>query len=477
MPRILIIEDESLSARSLTAILQSEGFDVKSTAFGKEGLQWLKEGFDLVILDMKLPDLNGIEVLRVIKRKYAQVGVILITAYASVETAVAAMNEGAFTYITKPFEVDDLLKAINDALKQRRVQDQQVRILSNLSLLYQMSKEMEGVIELYSISVLAATYFLDVVKLKVCAILLIDETTNEFFFSALRGVKCDISKLAEKRFELDKKMYERLIKDHNAILISELQSKPAILKYIPVPDIRSLFIFPLIAKNKVVGLAVFLSNQSVVLSDEDLETISTISTEIALCIENANHYLKLKQNYLETVTALVKAIEDKTRYTKGHSEAVAELAANTARNMNLSSEEVKLIKYAGLLHDIGKVALSEQIVLKKEKLTVEEHVKLKMHSIISTSIVRRIDTENKLVSIILHHHERFDGSGYPHGLKGEMIPISARILSVCDAYTAMIADRPYRQALTKEEALYELRRCADTQFDPQVVKVFIEQFK
>jgi HD-GYP domain len=137
---------------------------------------------------------------------------------------------------------------------------------------------------------------------------------------------------------------------------------------------------------------------------------------------------------------------------------------------------VEIIRCAALLHDIGKIAVSEQILLKKEALSPDELVKLKLHSIVSTSIVRHIDTDNRLVPMVLFHHERYDGSGYPEGLRGAGIPIGARILSVCDAYTAMTTKRPYRQILSSQAAMQELRRCSGTQFDPDVVETFIGLF-
>jgi putative nucleotidyltransferase with HDIG domain len=269
-------------------------------------------------------------------------------------------------------------------------------------------------------------------------------------------------------------MQEKLVKQRNVVLIPELKSMPDILRSIPVSNPRALFIFPLTAADTVVGLALFIGCRPGTLPEDDLEKITTISREVAGCIENATRYLKLKQNYLGLVTALVKAIEEKNFCYKGNSEVVAELAARVAQKMKISSDDIELIRIAALLHDIGKIAISEQILLKKEALTSEELIKLKMHSIVSTGIVRRIDGDNKLAPIVLFHHERYDGSGYPEGLRGEAIPLGARILSVCDAYAAMTTSRPYRHERSSQEAIQELRRCAGTQFDPGVVKVFLQ---
>jgi len=471
---LLIINDESILTRSLTAILQSKGFAVRSTPFGKQGLEWLEEGFDVVLLDLKLPDLDGIEVLKQIKKKFPGVVVIVMTAFASIDDFSSIIKKGAYSYISKPFEVDELQDVISRGLKEKSEELQKNRLLNEFSLLYKISKEMEGLIELHAIANLAARYLIEVVPLDICAVLLFDKEKKEFFFGSLSGTDKKIDNLSYKRFKLGKEMSKRLIKQHSAVLIPQIKTKPDILKYIPVDEPKSIFIFPLVAREEIVGLALFISKTEAKLKQQSLKTVTTISDEIAKCIDNANRYLELKHSYMEAVAALIHAIEGKDKFQKGHSEVVAELAGLVAVAMKLPPENVELIKIAGLLHDIGKVAISEQILLKKEKLTVDEHLALKMHTIISSSIVRRVDKDNKLLPIVLYHHERYDGSGYPEGLRGEAIPIGARILTVCDAYKAMVSERPYRKGLAKEEAIAELKRCAGTQFDPVIVSVFIE---
>lgn len=472
---ILLVDDEPVLNKTLCAVLRGKGYKVKSALTGKEALEILNQAqkVDLVILDIRLPDINGVDILREAKTKYPDIVVILITAFASVDTAIAAIKEGAYTYLTKPFEADELLMSVQRALEERRLGIENKKLLSNLSLLYKIGKELEGIVELYSISNLAVNYFQDMIKPDVCALLLLDQETQEFYFGALTGYEYKIETLAARRFKIEPEMHKKLLEEHNAILIPQLKTKPHILEYIPVKDAKSLFIFPLVARNKTVGLVLFIGCTTIELNEEDLETISTISSEIAVCIENAYLYLKLKQNYLSAVAALVKAIEAKDKYTRGHSEMVADLAALVATHLNLSKDEVEAIWFSGLLHDVGKISISEQILLKKGVLTQDEYTAIKMHCIVSTSIVRRIDVNNRLTPIILYHHERFDGSGYPEGLQQDAIPIGARVLSVCDAYEAMISERPYRKALSKEEAISELSRCAGAQFDPKVVEVFI----
>ncbi|MCG2712276.1 MAG: HD domain-containing protein, partial [Candidatus Omnitrophica bacterium] len=220
--------------------------------------------------------------------------------------------------------------------------------------------------------------------------------------------------------------------------------------------------------------SLFVGKSAVSLTEDVLETVKTITNQTAICIENANRYLKLKHNYLQAITALVAAIEGKVEYRQGYSEAVAELAVLVAKKMNFSSDQIELIRIAGLLHDIGKISVSEEILLKKKDLTVDELVKLKMHSVVSTSILRKMDLHHQILPMVLYHHERYDGSGYPEGLRAFAIPIGARVLAVCDAYKAMVSVRPYRKILKQKDAVEELKRCSGSQFDPDIVEVFVD---
>jgi HD-GYP domain-containing protein (c-di-GMP phosphodiesterase class II) len=173
------------------------------------------------------------------------------------------------------------------------------------------------------------------------------------------------------------------------------------------------------------------------------------------------------------VKALAKAIEVKDPYTHGHSERVTEYALMIADAMRLDERERQKLKYAATLHDIGKIGIAGRVLNKPGDLTDEEYTHVKTHPLLGESIVEPVEFLQGPRPIILHHHERFDGRGYPGGLKGTDIPLCARILSVADAFEAMRSDRPYRRAMPLNNAVEELKRNAGTQFDPRVVEVFL----
>lgn len=184
-------------------------------------------------------------------------------------------------------------------------------------------------------------------------------------------------------------------------------------------------------------------------------------------------YSKMQKVYLDTIRALAAAIDAKDPYTKGHSERVAKMALALAQELNLSDREIENIEYAALLHDIGKIGIADNILGKDSSLTNREFDKIKEHTVMGAKIIEPVDFLKNSYETIYHHHEKYDGKGYPDGLKSEDIPILARIIAVADAYDAMCSDRPYRKKLNNDKILKELKDQSGKQFDPKVVKALI----
>ena len=184
-------------------------------------------------------------------------------------------------------------------------------------------------------------------------------------------------------------------------------------------------------------------------------------------------YTKMRKVYLDTIRALAAAIDAKDPYTKGHSERVAKMSLIIAQELNLSGREIENIEYTALLHDIGKIGIADSILGKVSSLTNKEFDKIKEHTVMGAKIIEPVDFLKNSYKSIYHHHEKYNGKGYPDGLKSEDIPILARIIAVADAYDAMGSDRPYRKKLNKDKILKELKDQSGKQFDPEVVKVLI----
>ncbi|MBU4228302.1 HD domain-containing protein [bacterium] len=212
-------------------------------------------------------------------------------------------------------------------------------------------------------------------------------------------------------------------------------------------------------------------------TEDNLKLLFTLANDAAFAIENASLYRNLHKSYLSIIRALVSALELKDSYTKGHSDMVTRYAVALAKKLKLSPQEIESIEIAAILHDIGKIGINENILNKPAKLNDEEWKKVKQHPEFSYKIIKGVNFPWNIKPVIYAHHERYNGKGYPIGLKGEQIPLGARILAVADTFAAMTSDRPYRNRLSKEVVIGELRKIAGTQLDPDLVEMFLKIVK
>lgn len=209
-------------------------------------------------------------------------------------------------------------------------------------------------------------------------------------------------------------------------------------------------------------------------TSDDVRLLSTVANQAGMAIANAELYAQLQDVYLATVRSLAAAIDAKDPYTRGHSDRVASLAVLAADRLGLSHDDRLALELSAYLHDIGKIGIREDVLHKPGRLDAEEAKEMRSHPLIGATILAHVEFPWTITPNVRHHHEHWDGSGYPDSLAGEDIPLLARILSVADSHEAMISDRPYRRGRTADEALAELRRCAGTQFDAEVVSVFCQ---
>jgi len=204
----------------------------------------------------------------------------------------------------------------------------------------------------------------------------------------------------------------------------------------------------------------------------DVRLFRTLASEATVIIQNANLYDKLRRSYHSVVQVISNMVDAREPYTLGHSERVSSYSATIARQMNLPADEIDRIKMAGLLHDIGKIGISESILLKPGRLNADEYNAMKRHSEIGVQILENVEFPWEIKDLILHHHEFYDGRGYPAGLRGEAIPLGARIIAVCDAFDVITSVRTYHQAKTPWDAFRVIIKESGTQFDPKVIAAF-----
>ncbi len=258
--------------------------------------------------------------------------------------------------------------------------------------------------------------------------------------------------------------FTRRVHTENAPLVENDSDK--------LPDgsgLVNLSALPVAAKGKNSGVLLLANKRSGDFNEQDTKLLLSIGQHAGIALENVRLHHELNEAYASTIAVLADAIEAKDAYTRGHCESVMRLAVEVGRRLELKGEKLDEVRYSALLHDIGKIGVPDGILLKPGKLMDEEFSIIQKHPAIGRDLVLRVPTLNRLTDGILHHHEKWDGSGYPDGLAGEGIPLVARIVGAVDAFDAMTTPRPYRDMVSHEDAVGELKRCAGTQFDPQIV--------
>jgi len=236
-------------------------------------------------------------------------------------------------------------------------------------------------------------------------------------------------------------------------------------------------VIPLLFGNQMIGILTLGKKKSGdIYSLEDLSLLKSIGNQASIAFANAKSYDDLKKTYLGTIEAFIKSIEAKDRYTWGHSERVVEFALKIGIEMDIPRDKIELLKYAGFLHDIGKIVIDRYILNKPSSLSKEEFEEIQLHPSVGKKIVSQVKFLEEVGDIILHHHERWDGKGYPDKLKKNRIPLLSRILCVADAFDAMTSSRPYRSKRSYLEALKEIDKYKGTQFDPLICEYFVKSF-
>jgi HD-GYP domain-containing protein (c-di-GMP phosphodiesterase class II) len=238
---------------------------------------------------------------------------------------------------------------------------------------------------------------------------------------------------------------------------------------------RGRILVPIAGRDRtIVGAIAVYERDPDLLGEDDLHMLETIADQLGGTMEQAGLFASLERSYFETVEALSSALEAKDAYTLDHARSITEMTADVGRRLGMREDEIRDLKLGALLHDIGKIGVPTEILSKPGPLTDEEFEVMKEHTVIGERIIADVEFLQGVRPLVLHEHERWDGAGYPHQLKGDEIPLGARIIFVCDAWHAMTSDRPYRTALPNEEAVRRLREGSGTQFDPAVVETFCE---
>lgn len=377
--------------------------------------------------------------------------------------------------VTTSDEIGQLANAFNQMLSSLKRQSEALtRRVLELSVLYDTSRVLSSSLDLrQSINtVLEST--LKVFNADIGCMTIVDEETGELTSGICRA---NSSVSPEGRLYLERVVAERVIAEGKTIRFDRFTSGKAPLSTKTMGNIKSVLAVPINPEKRVTGAISAGNIRQIPFSAEDERLLVTLAGQTAVALENAKLFESLENAYLQTVKALAAAVDAKDSYTRGHSEQVAKYSLMIADELSLPENEKVAIETAAYLHDIGKIGIGDEILMKDGILDENEISIIRSHPLLGANILRTVTFPWKVVPSVLHHHEHYAGGGYPAGLKKREIPLGARILALSDAFDAITSDRPYRKARTMEEAVEEIKRCAGTQFDPSLVKIFLSTLK
>jgi len=455
----MIVDDEA-PIRELCSRILAPAYELVTAADGPTAVALAAQSPpDLLLADLKMPGMSGLDAARQIVATAPEVSVVIMTGFSEFDSLLETVRFGVNGFLMKPFSADDLRKTVEEGLRKGQYSRKNMRLRSLTPLLDLQGTRLTDADQSRMYRVISETA-LHVLDGDEATLLCVDEDGQDVVVAAARSAGATVRPASA---DGDASAFWRVRAD-------DLVRAAVVAADEPGGTALSL---PLQAGGSVLGvLSVRREREAFSASDRDV--LRLICAQGAIAIENIRLFKRLRRSYWNTVYALAAAVDLRDHPTRGHSDRLARYAESIGRRLGLPADRTEDLKIAALLHDIGKIGIADGILLKPGDLTAEEYDWMKMHTLMGAKILAMADFSPRVVEAVLFHHERWDGTGYPLGLRGEQIPIEARILTASDALESMTNTRRYRPALPVEHAVRELTRWRGTQFDPLVVDALLE---
>ncbi len=502
---ILFVDDEESILDVATQYFQRKGYQTLTACNGIEALKIFEdENVDCCFTDINMPEMNGLELAENIRMRDSTMPVIVMTGYPSLENTIQTLKNGVVDFLIKPVNLKQMEMCLLRVMQQRGLFVENILLkeeIKNKERLEKLNRELQYKVDELNVlnkimkSFAATDSTADVFKRAVDVALEITHADRSMFYviNESVGQPFEVAAGESPEYQTSTKApehspsanrvdagqrsgceasFDRIIMEVASDEIPLLISENSGVRDIP-SDLTSIMFAPLKIRDKVFGvLAAVVCRGEVRFSEKDLYYLSSMAQSAAHSIENLALYENIYENLFATLYAFVNAVEARDLYTRQHSTRVTGISLILGRQLGCSREELDILNFAGHLHDIGKIGIRDDILLKPERLTAEEFEKIKEHPSIGANILKQMGLWEKERQIIRCHHERFDGTGYPDGLQKDEIPFLARILSLADVYDAMASDRAYRRRMKEEVIINIINQGAGTQFDPEVVTAF-----
>lgn len=363
----------------------------------------------------------------------------------------------------------------NRSFERLKEVEERVERLSLLSHLGQILNSTLDHQEVQKRAIEAATQLM---RAEAGSLLLLDEKGKHLFFEVALGEKGESIK--KVILDIDKGIAGWVAQKGEPLRVNHPEKDPRFFKEIDDRTgfkTRNLLCVPVRVKERILGVLEAINKKDGKdFNEEDLSLFESLANQVAIALDNARLYQEMEEMFFQTAESLADAIEKRDPYTGGHTRRVTQYSLALAKYLSLRPEELRLLKMASVLHDIGKIGIDDQVLRKPTSLEPHEFDLIRKHPKMGAEIIGHIKQLKEIIPGVKYHHEYMNGKGYPEGLIGEGIPMIARIIAVADTYDAMTTDRPYRKALSKEIAISELKKGSGTQFDWKVVEAFLQAF-
>jgi putative nucleotidyltransferase with HDIG domain len=480
--KILVVDDEETILDIFREYLElTEQYSVLTAADGLEALKIIKrEQIDCCFTDLAMPRLDGMELARRIHLYDNTIPVVVMTGYPTIDSTIQTLKNGVVDFLTKPIKVNQLPLTIERVMRERSL------FVDNILL----KEEAKRNKRLLRINQELRQKIGEVETINLILQQLNQAATSKDLFNALVNLSGEVTSCDEAHFCIfahgmkDPVIISSFFKGAgNAAMDAEWIRETFVDKAahdgIPYLVRRkdkddSILAIPLKIRSNIFGMLVALIRGGRArFSERDLFFLNFLAEKASSSIENLALYENIYDSLFSTLYACVEAIEVRDPYTQQHSARVTSYAVSIAKAIGCSKEEMEMLSVSGNLHDIGKIGIPDNILLKRGRLSQGEYENIKKHPVIGSNIIGHFGIWADEQRIIRHHHERWDGNGYPDRLKGDMIPLPSRILAVADVYDALTSDRSYRKKLEDASAVRIIREGLGTQFDPRVVEFFL----